>query len=251
MISFPVPLVAFLPAIVVEAIVLSVVLKPGPLRAAKTALSAGVRSVFIVAVIAIAVELPMRMATDERLGLIWPIGRDVLQVSALALPPGFLLAWWIKHTTVRRRLKLYVPRSQILRATGISHVLSTLALAITATVVMTNAPISGKYAVRSRVGEVLGTMSGARLIVAHYVAETGRLPAKGADVPDGVHQTPQGVVRVGAGGRVTLRVSTRGMPELDGKQFIATPSIPAAGSLVWECRAPEVDNTYLPSECRR
>jgi hypothetical protein len=251
MISFPVPLVAFLPAMVVEAIVLAVVLKPGPLRAVRTALSAGVRSFFIVAASAIAVELLVPTVTDERLYLISPIGRDVFQVSALALPPGFLLAWWIKHTTVRRRLKLYMPRSQILRATGISHVLSTLALAMTAAVVMTNAPISGKYAVRLRVSEVLSTMSGARLIVSDYVTETGRLPGKGTDVPDGVHQTPQGVVRVGAGGRVTLRVSTRGMPELDGKQFIATPSIPAAGSLVWECSAPEVDNTYLPAECRR
>jgi Pilin (bacterial filament) len=250
--SVPVPALALVPAIVVEAIVLAIMLNPGPVRALTTSLRASVCSALIVLTLLFAADI-LLVSLDERMlmAVLAPINAWAVSVAVIALPPGFLIAWWVKHSIVRRVVP-YVRRRRVVQATGLAHFLSSCAMAAAAWALLSQWPAHGSYEIRMRISDSLSRGVSTRNAVSEFWAETGRLPDSAADLPEGILTVAHDVVTLEPPGRVTLRVSAPDIRELDGKRIMFTPIVPAMMQepIRWQCSAPEIERKYLPAECR-
>jgi hypothetical protein len=247
--SIPVPALALVPAIVIEAIVIAVMLKLGPARALRTALKADVSSAFIVLVLLIAATILCALVGDRMaVPVVGLLDRWTISVAVIALPPGFLIAWWIKHSIIRRAAP-YVQPQRVLQATGAAHLLSSFAMVAAAWALLSQSPVHGSYSVRTRVQDSLGGTMSTRLAVENFWLQNGRFPASAADLPEGLSTFAQDVLSLETGGRIVLRVSAPTFRELDGKQILWTPTT-IEGRLLWKCNAPDIEPTYLPANCR-
>ena len=250
--SIQIPALALVPAIVLEAVLLAIMLKRDPVRILTTSLRAGVYSVLVVLMLLFAVDI-LLVSRDARMSMrvLEPINAWVASVAMIALLPGFLVAWWVKYSIVRPVVP-YVRRRGVLQATGLAHTLSSCVMAAAAWALLATWPAHGSYEIRMRVMHSLSRAVSARNAVSEFWETTGRLPDCVADLAEAIPTVAPDVVTLEPPGQVTLRVSAPGIRELDGKRIMFTRIVPGnmQEPIRWQCSAPEIEPTYLPSECR-
>ena len=250
--SVEIPALALVPAIVLEAILLAIMLKRDPVRILATSLRAGFYSVLIVLMLLFTADI-LLVSRDARMSvrMLVPINAWVATVAMIALPPGFLIAWWVKYSIVRPVVP-YVRRRGVMQATGLAHALSSCAMAAAAWALLATWPAHGSYEIRMRVAHSLSRAVSARNAVSEFWERTGRLPDSAADLGEAIPTVIPDVVTLEPPARVALRVSAPGIRELDGKRIMFTPIVPGnmQEPIRWQCSAPEIERTYLPTECR-
>ena len=116
------------------------------------------------------------------------------------------------------------------------------------------------YVARSQVSEAVSIVAPAKLAVAEFVNEMGKVPDATDNISYSVTTTGAYVASVGVAAAtglitVTMKASTAGVnANIGGKTLQLTPSYTAGqGSVTWLCRTGAsngIDGAYLPSSCK-
>jgi len=113
-------------------------------------------------------------------------------------------------------------------------------------------PAYQDYTVRTKVSEGLSLASGVKSSVSETYISTGSWPGTNTDA--GVASSTSIVgnnvkdVDVGANGVITVTYSDGSSP-LDSQTISMTPS-DSGGSVTWTCASSNLDDRYLPANCR-
>jgi type IV pilus assembly protein PilA len=108
------------------------------------------------------------------------------------------------------------------------------------------------YTIRSKLTEALNLAAPAKLAVAETYASLGRLPADEGEAGIATTMSSKYVQSLTlAAGVITVTVTgINNTIPIDGGQIILTPNIDADETRVdWTCTS-DLDNKYLPSNCR-
>jgi|TARA_R100000501_G_C2626826_1_gene120611 type IV pilus assembly protein PilA len=113
-------------------------------------------------------------------------------------------------------------------------------------------PAYQDYTVRTKVSEGLSLASGVKSSVSETYISTGSWPSDNtvAGVASSSSITGNNVQSVGVSGSGVITVTyTDGSSPLDGQTISLTPS-DSGGSVTWTCASTNLDDRYLPSNCR-
>jgi type IV pilus assembly protein PilA len=113
-------------------------------------------------------------------------------------------------------------------------------------------PAYQDYTKRAHVSEGMGLAAGAKGAVTEYYVSQGTMPTSNADagLPTSTAMTGNAVksVAVGTGGSITVTFNSK---VTDGATLILVPGIPSTGgTITWTCNTGDVDDKYLPANCR-
>ena len=242
MIALPIVVVALIPAVPLEGLILCPILRVPMRRAMIIALRANIRSTLW--------------------GIALGVGADLLLISSGSAGPeplkGFatfflilflFYTWWIEYRAVRR-LAGEIPRRRRLLGTALANLASYAGMI--AVVWLT--PIYSEHSTlqaRIEASEALNHAAVAKLAVSEAWAAGAGL-ADDADVIGYVPPTDVGFeLSVGPDGRVTILFTDPRQPLLDGRTITLMPHAVEGMPLEWDCEAPEIERAALPSACRR
>ena len=235
----PVAVVALVPAVLLEAVVLAVMLRLSGRRALWISLRANLRSTIVGVVLAIAVDLALVTLTESA-------GLEPTRTSvSLTLLPLFFLTWWIEHYAVAR-LAPEADRRRVLKATGIANLLSYCAMFAFVWALL---PAQTSFAIRNRINDASSATVGTRVAITEFWAANGRLPVSLQELPDWMPAQTQHAITLEPMSQLSVRLSAPDIPELHGKHLIYTPVIVDA-SMEWQCSSPDIMDRYLPVYCR-
>ena len=223
---------AVIPVILVEAPILWWRLGVPGRRALWLSTSANIVSTILGAVIGVAFDLAIGVATGMS-GFSGPIG------FAIALVPMFALTLWIEWLVIRRmQAGATGVFSAVLAANAVSYVL----LAAAALVFVPPDPTM----TRSRMTEVINVLGVAKVDAAEYFQANGRFRASTQEAP--TVRTRR--VRTEDSGRIVAEIALPGNAELDGKIVAYEPEIEDGKIVAWHCYVPEAPHKFFPAACR-
>ena len=118
-------------------------------------------------------------------------------------------------------------------------------------------PAYQNYLIRTQVSEGAVLTGGAKVAVAEFFSNTGRLPASNASAGIAKATSISGKyvksVTVGTTGVITALFGNQANTAISGDSFILSP-VTSAGSINWTCTQSsttgKVNQKYLPSSCR-
>lgn len=113
-------------------------------------------------------------------------------------------------------------------------------------------PAYQDYTLRTKVSEGLSVASGAKTAVSETYISTGSWPTSNgeAGVASSVSITGNNVQNVAVSGSGVITITyTDGSSPIDGQTISLTPS-DAGGSVEWTCASANLDDRYLPANCR-
>ena len=120
-------------------------------------------------------------------------------------------------------------------------------------------PAYRDYMIRTQVSEGIRLTASAKAGVTESFQNTGDLPtdndeaglATNTDI-SGRYVTQVGVGGDGSGvdGEIQVTFGNEAHPFIDGDTVLLTPDTTNAGSVVWECTSPSIQNKHLPADCR-
>lgn len=244
LVSVPAMVLTLIPAILIEAPVLSRMLALPLRRALDLSARANFRSTLLGALIALAVDL-LLMGLGGGSGM--PPHRGTL---VLSLVPMFFLTWWIEHRAVAGTVP-ETPRKRVLLAVLMANAVSYFALFA----VIAWTPLFIGYdraGYREQLYSTVHVAQPWQRKVEEYWAKHKRLPGHTADI--GVENiAPRREIRsmsVQTGGVIVVELRFPGDPDIDGKRLIITPQVSGEAISGWQCRAPELPRNYTPVTCR-
>lgn len=242
MIALPIVVLALIPAIPLEALVLQAILRLSLQRALSLSLWANLQSTFIGLVLGIAIDVLLMAGTGSA-------GPEPTKGAATAmLVPLFLFSWWIEHRAIRRRAT-DLPGRRVALATGAANLLSYAAMLA---FVWTTAflPERSTMSTRAQVSEAVLAASGMKSSIAEFWERNKRFPTDSRELGSMPLESKTFRVTVESGGRISVQILMLRDPDIDGKRIILTP-VPGDGELRWNCSAPDIPPRLLPSACRR
>ena len=226
---------ALIPVVIVEWVILRWRLSVGTGRAFRLALVANLASTLLGAVIGVALDL-LLMAGTGMSGVSGPIGFTVSLVLM------FGISWWIERRTVAS-MSPAIPRPLVGRAVLVAN-LASYAMLVPAVFMLV--PQETSFTDRSRMTEVLNAMSVEKRDVAEHHAKTGTFPpARTLEKPT---TNTLRIVRTDDG-KVTGFIASR-RKELDGKAIVYEPEVRGRDIVAWRCYVPEAPLKYFPAACR-
>jgi hypothetical protein len=241
LVAVPFVAMAMVPAMLVEAPILSRLLDVSFVRGFWWSVSANFASAILGSLIAVAVDVAL-VATTGSSGL--EINRTTVLVT---LVPMFWLTWLLERSTIRHLQPAGATRSAgraTLVANAVSYALLAAAVAFVPSA-MLDAPSSRT---RYQITEAVADMSAARAEVAEYHAAHKRFPAAGSLVSSGRHLRS---LRRDAEGRVIGIIEYPGVEAIHGKTVVIAPGMEGNVIMEWICYTPDAPHKFLPAGCRR
>ena len=239
-------LLALVPVIPVEALVLSFVLGIPMGRALSLSFIANVVSTLIGALIASGVDVLLMMSTDSS-------GPEPTKLSAsLMLLPCILLSWLIEYRSVAKRAS-ECSSSQVRKATGLANLISSVGLIVFVWSSASGFRETGAMSTRAVIAEGLASASGAKAEIQEFYLNHRRLPNDARALKLGEPSTKYELT-VLPGGRVQIKYNRPDMPTIHEKHVILAPTTNAGDGfqMQWLCRSPDIeDQGVLPVNCRR
>jgi type IV pilus assembly protein PilA len=114
-------------------------------------------------------------------------------------------------------------------------------------------PAYQDYTIRAKVSEGLGLASSAKTAVAEAWASRGKFMATNSSVglPTAASITGNSIRSVTqVNGLITIAMAATGLPaNVAGDTFVLSATT-TAGGVQWTCKTVNIENKYLPSECR-
>ena len=240
-VAAPAVLIALIPAVFVEALILVWMLKVSILRGLFLTTVANLISTILGVIVSFGLDR-LLLAGSGSSGLVFE--------KATVIPilvPFFFFSWLIEHLVIARR-EANKPWRQILKATGIANFITYILMAIYV-IFVPFVPEQGGYSTCATVIEGLSLASAGKTAVSEFIAIYGRLPANNeeAGMADAELIASHSVdnVRV-ANGVITVTFSRS---PIAGSAIALTPQT-AAGKFVWNCTGGNLENKYRPSSCR-
>jgi hypothetical protein len=244
MVGLPVVLLALVPVIPLEALVLAKILGVPYRRALSLSWRANVRSTLWGFVLGIGLDLALLAPTGSS-GMPW-----TKAAATVALVPMFFFSWWIEHRAVAR-LATEFPRSRIATATGAANLLSYAAM-IAFVWSTPMYPARSQTDLRAHVSEAILAGALTRTSVAEFWMNKKRLPSSLEELGIVSPLPDKYSVAIERGGKISVLVITPQIPDLYGKHvvFAPAPDATAEGGLRWSCSSPDIEPKYLPATCR-
>ena len=228
-------LLALVPVILIEGVILRWKLPVATGRAFVLALAANVASAVLGVVLGFGLDLLVGSATGSS-GLWGPMGFTI----SLALM--FAFSWWVEKRTVVA-MSPAVPVGQASRAVLLANAV-TYALLVVAVFVLV--PGEEPYLDRSRLTEVLNAMSVEKREVKDHHAQAGTFPpARTVEKPTA---NSRRITREADGRIVGLIASKKA--ELDGRALVFEPVVRGRDIVGWKCFSPDAPLKVLPAGCR-
>lgn len=234
--TIPVMVVGLVPVILIEAPVLSRVLKVKFLRGLWLSFLANLASTILGAIIGVAIDIPFILA----LGTGFP---PVFWVALAALVPMFFITWWIERRVVGR---MQPPDTTLLvkRATLVANAISYAALAVAVVLFYPDDPLD----TRSRLTEVIAAMTATKTYSSEEFEKYGYFRTD--PPPAGVSKYVRSLDRERSG-RIVAVISMPSRAEIDGKRIVMEPRLEGGKIVEWKCYTPDLDFKYLPAACRQ
>jgi hypothetical protein len=243
LLAVPAMILALVPVILVEAPVLSAILKLPFWPGISLSTSINIRSTLLGVLIALVVDFTLAMLSESS-GM--PPGRATMIASLI---PMFFITWWIERRAVIRLLPDRAPGRvtlAALAANALSYLLLCFAIAW-----LPYLRDLDRQDYRWQMSEVLVAGSGWRNAIEQYWTEQKRFPENAADIglvsPVGIRRL--GRISLEPGGRIVLTLAFPSDPEMDGKHVIMEPRAEGQG-LRWKCGSLDFPHRYLPASCR-
>jgi type IV pilus assembly protein PilA len=120
-------------------------------------------------------------------------------------------------------------------------------------------PAYQDYTIRSQVSEGINLTASAKIAVTEYFQDTGDLATSNleAGLETNTEIRSKYVTQVGVGGdgsgvdgEIEVTYGNDVNAAIDGETLLLTPDTANAGSVVWVCTSPTMQNKYLPASCR-
>ena len=245
MVGLPFVLLALVPAIPLEALVLAAILRVDYRRALSYSWRANVRSTIYGLGLGIAFDIAMMAGT----GSSGPEPTKAVATTVLIFM--YFFSWWIEHRAIAR-LATEFSKSRIALATGAANLLSYTAMVVLVWVTAIY-PERGAMTTRARVYEAMLASSGIKSAITEYWEANKRLPPDARGLEGALPESGKYRVAVNTGGRISVLIVMPDQPDIDGKHIVFTPIpdvSPGVEALRWECSAPEIKPKYLPATCR-
>ena len=223
--------VALIPVVVLEGLILWWLLAVGAKRGFYLSLMANLAST--------AVGFAIGLVFDIAVGFGGPPGSG--GGVAFSLFVMFWLTWWIEAKVVRRMQKAE-PATRAGRATFVANVASYAILIALALIFIPSDP----WPVRARLNEVINTLRVAQEDLAQQYAQDGRFPE--AFKPNLSKSVSS--IRLAPDGRLIATVDLPKYPDAHGKEIIVTPRIADGKVVAWTCHSIDIDRRYMPRGCQ-
>jgi hypothetical protein len=227
---------ALIPIVLIEWPVFAWRLGLPPRRALWVSLAANLVSTFGGALIGVAIDLTLGIATGSAGGTGW-------QAVLVGLVLMFGITWLIERAVVRRMQPELAPSkagSVALLANGITYVL--LAIASVAFV-----PGGEPMLARSIMAEVISAAGVEKLEQGEHFQAQGRFNARAQESP--TQHTRR--ILVDEAGRITATIAYPGNRELDGRTIVFVPEMRDGKLAAWHCTVPEAPLKFFPAACRQ
>ena len=237
--AIPVVVLALIPTVIVEALVLMRLLQVSIWRGLFLTTVANLTSTILGVIGSIALDFFLVVGLGSS-------GLPLETVTAATmLVPFFLFSWWIEYHVIVR-CEADKPKERIRKATGLGNLISYIL--IVAFLFLVIAPFVsgyGGYTVRSTVTEGLSLASAGKTAVSEFFARNGRLPINNEEAgvadPESISGNSVDKVQI-ANGVITVTFST---PRIAGSTINLTPDI-TGGKVLWDCTGGDLENR-LPS----
>lgn len=242
LLGVPVMLLALIPAILLEALILQRMLGGSLKPALWLSAWANLWSTLVGGLLAVLVDFTLMSAS----------GSSGLEPTKLAvtivLAPLFLITVWIESQVLLRRLS-EMPRTRVVLAAVVANLASYLVMLVT---VWASAifPEQGSLITRTRLSEGIATASPKKNAVEVFWAKHGRFPDNDQALGELPQKSKWVEVSVSRGGRIDVLVHMPTEPEIHNRHVWLVPEF-AGGTLLWKCTAPEVSDSLLPLACRK
>ena len=242
--AIPVAVLALIPTVIVEALVLMRLLQVSIWRGLFLATVANLTSTILGVIASIALDFV----------LVAGLGSSGLPLetvtAATMLVPFFLFSWWIEYHVIVR-CEADKPKGRIRKATGVGNFISYILILAFLFLVM--APFARgycAYTVRYTVTEGLSLASAGKRAVSEFFAQNGRLPINNEEAgmadPESISGNSVDKVQI-ANGVITVTFSTTGIA---GSTINLTPDS-TGDKIMWDCTGGDLENRYRPSSCRK
>ena len=229
--AVPITIIGLIPAILVEAPILSRVLQLPGLRGLWISCIANVVSTIVGFVVALVTSFVPVM-----------YGEFIRETVLISLVPMFFLTWWIENLVVRRMV-VAEKKPLAKRATGIANAFSYVAMMVCVAILV---PSESTVFNRWRLGPALNELGIAKNDVAEDFRIKGAFPAPKSFTP--VDKSVKSLV-LEPGGRIVATLSFPGRPAGDGRHIVYEPVVIGGKLTGWKCSS-DIDNKYLPAACR-
>lgn len=245
MLALPIVLVALIPAIPLEALVLKAILQVPMRKAFSLSLWANIRSTIYGLILGIVFDFILIAGTGG-------FGPEPTKSSVTTmLIPFLLFSWWIEHRAVKRLAKEFSGH-RIAFATGVANIL-TYAAMFAFVWSTTLIPLQGRTYTKIQVGEAIGATSGLRVTVEEFWQQNNRFPANAGEIEIAIPEHKYFRINLEPESHISIQFLMPKEPTIDGKHLTFIPMLnsPDDGELRWECRAPDIPQYLLRlSDCQ-
>lgn len=244
--ALPIVVLALIPAILLEAVVLRIALGLRPKRAFLLSLSANSRSTLYGFILGVVIDLALVAGTGSA-------GPEPTKGLATAmLVPFFLLSWWIEYRVISRWSADF-SKHRVSAVTGMANVLSYVGMLVFLWV-SSILPERSTMAVRLQINEALYGASSIKMAIAKFWKQNNRYPENISELGIVFSKHTAFSITLGNRGRILVHIFIPSEPLVNTKQLIITP-LPDSESydnrgLQWECRSENIPYSFLPRQCR-
>ncbi len=246
MLAIPLVVLALIPAVILEGLVLSAILRLRKKQAFSLSLSANIRSTLYGFVLGIAIDFILVAGTGSA-------GPEPTKWAAsVMLVPFFLFSWWIEHRVVARR-ETDIPRRKVVAATGAANVLSYagMLIFIWSTTLLPERPT---MFARMQISGIVSEASSVQNAVTEFWEQNNRFPVDTKELGVAIPEHTAFSIALEKKGRVLVQIRMPNEPLVDNKYVILTPMPDTAsssdGRLKWKCGSEGIPLRYLPHQCR-
>ena len=225
---------AMIPVIVIEGVVLARGLAVGAGRGQWLSLCANLVSTIAGGIIGFALDLAIGSVT----GSLGSAGKTGVLFSLAMM---FWISWVIEALAVRRMTPA-ATAGRVWRATLIANLITYALLAafVAARVAHDGTPV------RSQMTEVVNAAGVARTEAAEHYQTHGRWPA----TVQSFQRKHVRSVRIDEAGRIVAVIRHETNEEVDGKTLVYEPVLKGGAIAEWRCYVPEAPLKYFPATCR-
>jgi hypothetical protein len=238
MLTVPVILIALLPVIPLEAVLLQRLLSLPFKRALYLSFIANLWSTLAGSILSFPFDLALGIATGSSGG---EFTRGAVSVM---LVPMFFITWWLEYSILKKRLaEIAAPRLK--RSTFAANLVSYIAMIACALIFL---PEHGPTPSRAYTSEAILVASSLRTSIHAFWMEHKRFPSSLKELGETAPPDKHYAVSLDANGRISVRIN-REVRELQGKHVVVWPVV-EGDKLEWKCGSPDIDVRYLRSTCR-
>ncbi len=242
MVLLPVMIVALLPVIPLEAVVLARLLKLPFKRALYLAFIANLWSTLAGIVLGIVIDVTL-------MGLTGSSGAEFTRGAALVmLVPMFFITWGLEYRLLKKHV-VALPATRVRRSVFAANLLSYAAMMACVLIFL---PERSPTMLRAYLSEALLVTSALRTPVEEFWRLHKRFPADLKELGNpGITPPidPKHSISLESNGRITSHIHRPEITELHGKRVQSWPVV-QDDTLIWKCGSPDLDPRLLPLACR-